>query len=645
MNKQEKTKGVVAIFHLHDDNSYLSFAIESVKGHCPIKAFVSKVSWNNDHGDWQETVRVCEEAGVEVILGEWSSENEHRRAAMQHCLNEGYSHALIPDGDEILEPELICHLLRIAEQDLADRVYVTWDTYWKTPEHVIRPREQFKPCMLINLNVAEQTHLREHRGGRSLLLDDTFGLVHHLSYVGPDERIYRKVTTWSHKDELVPHWWEQVWKAWDDNPLLRNLHPTHPEAFQFAERIPCPKALFGVKEKWDQLDGLPYTPEDTSEQWPLISLVIPVHGGEQMLRTCLGTLQPFSYLFKEVIVVDNASEDDCLGVCNEFDFVTVIKNPSNAGFAKACNQGIESSTGEYILFLNSDALLTRPALKRMVEPLIKSGTVGASGPMSNNVGHFQKLEPTYTSLENMPLFAADLARVEKEPIDVDMLVGFCLLARRSALEDVGYFDERFGLGTYEDNDLCYRLRRSGWRLALVPNSFVHHFGSQTLTKVWSETGNRLNQNEQLYHDKWKADIDSGFASHLSGTGPEQIVFQESLKPEKRMKEIEQKRKKANVSLCMIVKDEERVLSDCLGSAAPFFNQTIVVDTGSSDKTVEIAKEHGAEVSEIEWPDSFAAARNKSLETAQGDWIFWLDADDTLPFACGEAILDAAINRA
>jgi tetratricopeptide (TPR) repeat protein len=84
-----------------------------------------------------------------------------------------------------------------------------------------------------------------------------------------------------------------------------------------------------------------------------------------------------------------------------------------------------------------------------------------------------------------------------------------------------------------------------------------------------------------------------------------------------------------VSLCLIVKDEEANLADCLGSAADLVDEIIVVDTGSSDRTKEIAARFGARVFDWVWVDSFAAARNESLLHATGQWIFWLDADDRL----------------
>lgn len=85
-----------------------------------------------------------------------------------------------------------------------------------------------------------------------------------------------------------------------------------------------------------------------------------------------------------------------------------------------------------------------------------------------------------------------------------------------------------------------------------------------------------------------------------------------------------------ISLCMIVKNEERVLDACLESAAKHFDQVIVVDTGSTDSTPEICRRHSVDLRFYPWTDSFSDARNQSMIGATGDWIMWIDADDTVP---------------
>src|SRR6185436_14922920 len=84
-----------------------------------------------------------------------------------------------------------------------------------------------------------------------------------------------------------------------------------------------------------------------------------------------------------------------------------------------------------------------------------------------------------------------------------------------------------------------------------------------------------------------------------------------------------------LSLAMIVRDEEEMLPRSLAAVRDAVDEIIVVDTGSTDRTIEIAKSFGAKVIEREWTGSFADARNVSFDAATGDWVMWLDADEVL----------------
>jgi len=85
-----------------------------------------------------------------------------------------------------------------------------------------------------------------------------------------------------------------------------------------------------------------------------------------------------------------------------------------------------------------------------------------------------------------------------------------------------------------------------------------------------------------------------------------------------------------LSVCLIVKNEEKFLGRCLASIQGLADQIVVVDTGSTDRTIAIAREHGADIHEFVWCDDFSAARNAALQHANGDWVLSLDADEELP---------------
>ena len=84
-----------------------------------------------------------------------------------------------------------------------------------------------------------------------------------------------------------------------------------------------------------------------------------------------------------------------------------------------------------------------------------------------------------------------------------------------------------------------------------------------------------------------------------------------------------------LSVCMIVRDEEKNLPRCLESVESVADELIIVDTGSKDNTISIAKDFGAKIFHFEWCDDFSAARNQYLKYATGNWILQIDADEEL----------------
>ena len=119
---------------------------------------------------------------------------------------------------------------------------------------------------------------------------------------------------------------------------------------------------------------------------------------------------------------------------------------------------------------------------------------------------------------------------------------------------------------------------------------------------------------------------------ISISGIEDGVLDAALNIRKQIGPVEirkKTKKKPSVSLCMIVKNEEKFLPQCLDSLKPIVDEIIVVDTGSTDRTKDIATVYGAQVFGFNWNDDFAAARNFSIAKARGEWILIMDADEVI----------------
>src|SRR6185437_4559973 len=104
------------------------------------------------------------------------------------------------------------------------------------------------------------------------------------------------------------------------------------------------------------------------------------------------------------------------------------------------------------------------------------------------------------------------------------------------------------------------------------------------------------------------------------------------------------RSRIRVSGCLIVRDNAGTIRACLESLKPWVDELVVVDTGSQDATPKIAAEIGARVFHFPWVDSFSAARNESIRHARGEWIFWMDSDDTIDVANGEGLRNIVSGR-
>jgi GT2 family glycosyltransferase len=213
-----------------------------------------------------------------------------------------------------------------------------------------------------------------------------------------------------------------------------------------------------------------------------VSVVIPVWNAADTTRTCLAALHQTLGPSDQVVVVDNGSRDATADLLASLDWIDVVTHETNEGFAGGCNAGAGKARNPIVVFLNNDTIPTPGWIDGLVAPFVDAG-VGATGPMSNFVSGPQLWDdPHYRprSMADIAAHAADLRRrAAGRTSEVTRLVGFCLAVRAEVFDELGGFDESFGLGGCEDDDLCNRLRFAGWRLLIVEDTFVHHVGHQT----------------------------------------------------------------------------------------------------------------------------------------------------------------------
>jgi GT2 family glycosyltransferase len=209
------------------------------------------------------------------------------------------------------------------------------------------------------------------------------------------------------------------------------------------------------------------------------------------LRSVFGTEQRDS---REVLVIDNGSGDGSgEEVKKAFPSVRLIQNDRNLGFAKASNQGLRNVSGRYVLLLNPDTQVKHGAIERLVSFMdahLDAGAAGAQllnadGSKQNSIANFPSLA---TELFNKSLlrllFPKKFPGKEKdypEPIEVDSVIGACMMVRRDAVGQVGLLDEDYFL-FLEETDWCYRMKRAGWKIYHIPQAEIYHFQGKSAEK-------------------------------------------------------------------------------------------------------------------------------------------------------------------
>ncbi len=239
------------------------------------------------------------------------------------------------------------------------------------------------------------------------------------------------------------------------------------------------------------------------------SIIIVTYNNLPLTRLCLESLfRNTDYPNHEVIVVDNNSSDGTPGYLTElnelYDNLKIILNETNFGFAKANNQGIRESSGDYIVLLNNDTITPRGWLSRLLKHL-DDPRVGIVGPMTNFVGNEARLEVNYRTWAEMEEFAQDHTWKNHGRIaDIHMLAMFCIAMRRDVFEEIGELDEQFGIGMFEDDDYSMRAKQKGYRVVCAADAFVHHFGQAAFGKL-IRTGHYeqiFNENREKFERKW-----------------------------------------------------------------------------------------------------------------------------------------------
>ena len=338
--------------------------------------------------------------------------------------------------------------------------------------------------------------------GENILIADNPG-----EFARQIEDLYLNPTLWeklsSQGQRKVREYWspEKVYEILSDTfPSPPDLKAEFPKADQVEEIAPG-KSIHGLEGK----------------SVPLSSIIIPAKDNWIYTQLCLESLVRYADVPYELVIVDNGSSvpfweplKTWLGK-NEGVRLKYLRSNKNLGFAGGCNQGIQISTGDFIILLNNDTVVTPGLFSTLLKPLREENGVGMTGPVSNFVAGAQLISsykagfgsPDEADIEELAEYAMEIRkRFKGRTTPTNNLVGLCLALKREVVQAIGGFDERFYPGNFEDVDYCIRAVQKGFKLMICQDAFLFHFGSRTFLNEDQDYLTLFRGNLERFLKKW-----------------------------------------------------------------------------------------------------------------------------------------------
>jgi len=265
------------------------------------------------------------------------------------------------------------------------------------------------------------------------------------------------------------------------------------------------KLKLDLVERQDIKDKLRFENNDK----PLVSIIIPVYNQWEYTYSCLQSIlennQSIEY---EVIVADDVSIDETVNIKKYIENIKVVRNESNLGFLRNCNNAARHAKGKYIVFLNNDTNVQKDWLRYLVELIERDPNIGMVG--SKLVYPDGRLQEAGGIIWN-DASGWNYGRLDdpEKPEynyvkEVDYISGASIMIRSSLWTTIGGFDERYVPAYFEDSDLAFEVRKRGYKVVYQPKSVIVHFeGISHGTDTNSGLKSYQVKNKQKFLEKWK----------------------------------------------------------------------------------------------------------------------------------------------
>lgn len=401
---------------------------------------------------------------------------------------------------------------------------------------------------------------------------------------------------------------------------------------------------------------------------PKVSIIVLSWNTLSDTKTCLENIRSYSYKSKEVIVVDNGSTDGSKDYLSQCDDIIYIDLPENTGFTGGQIAALEKTSGDYLLLVNSDAVLDKKWVEKAVSVFGSNEKIAAVG---GKVFEWNEDNPVYDTSNqfytyqtvDLHLGYASTMRAGESQIEVDSISGAAVMVSRKAIEKCGYFDNRF-FAYYEETDLFARFQKAGFVIVYEPSLQAWHqiakstrskpyfyfyhmhrnrfmfayknfaFVKQFLAEYTVEflrARKRLRNDPESLDDKARVDAYRWNIAQLAKTRIDRNLVQRKFKA--NYDEIIKSHTPGDdVTIIIPSYNYAKYLPECIESALAQTHKPhriIVIDDGSKDDSVAIARSYkGVEVISKE-NEGVILTKNLGIQLSTTTWTIFLDADDIM----------------
>lgn len=244
---------------------------------------------------------------------------------------------------------------------------------------------------------------------------------------------------------------------------------------------------------------------------PKISVIVLTYNNLDYNKSCIETiLNQTAYPNYELIIIDNKSTDgtiEYLEALKEKDIpnVQIVLNSENLGFAGGNNEGIKRASGDYVVLLNNDTVISRGWLTSMEKHLAQKSELGMIGLTTNSIGNECKVVAKYSDMVEFRKFAYQLTakKMGKTYNRVKMLPLFCTMIKKSVIDEAGMLDPIYKVGMFEDDDFAEAVKEKGYELAIADDAFIHHYDGGSFKKLEDARYKAIfEENKAIFEEKW-----------------------------------------------------------------------------------------------------------------------------------------------